>query len=463
MKKVKVKLLPIISKINLPTVIKSARLQGDFNDSLFIVTQPGEIFYIRNGVKDIFLDIKDRIIKLGGSSGYDERGLLGLAFHPRFEVNGIFYIHYSVNGSQGPGALTQPFIPNPCDLNSLNLKWINRTVKYDHIDTVEEWVMKPNMEKVKIRTLLNLRRPFGNHNGVNSLNFSPETGKLVFITGDGGSGFDPFNLSQDDMEISGKILEINVSIATSNTNTLVVTRFNELPDEIQSMIEVVAKGVRNMTGITYQKVNNQYVKYVCNVGQNFVESIYSFTNYKPIPVKQIVNSGLKNTDRLINFGWRGWEGAFPTIIDQKCQKNENRSQKVMAYYNEAVSASAYHIQPLVSYFHNDTRINKFSGSALVGACVYMGNQIPDLTGTIIFADFLRKFTSPSQGVLAYTLPRGDCLTNDYNVIDIDYNFNNQNIFFVCLGTNSNQSRIYLGVYGSSKVTDFNLGTVFEIV
>ena len=37
----------------------------------------------------------------------------------------------------------------------------------------------------KRRTLLNLRRPFMNHNGVNSLNFSPETGKLVLTTGDG--------------------------------------------------------------------------------------------------------------------------------------------------------------------------------------------------------------------------------------------------------------------------------------
>ena len=38
---------------------------------------------------------------------------------------------------------------------------------------------KPNGQSTKRRTLLNLRRPFLNHNGVNSLNFSPETGKLV--------------------------------------------------------------------------------------------------------------------------------------------------------------------------------------------------------------------------------------------------------------------------------------------
>ncbi|MGG0410276.1 hypothetical protein [Peribacillus simplex] len=36
-------------------------------------------------------------------------------------------------------------------------------------------------------------------------------------------------------------------------------------------------------------------------------------------------------------------------------------------------------------------------------------------------------------------------------------------FYVNLGTDLDQSRLYLGVYGSMKVTDFNQGTVFEIV
>jgi hypothetical protein len=32
-----------------------------------------------------------------------------------------------------------------------------------------------------------------------------------------------------------------------------------------------------------------------------------------------------------------------------------------------------------------------------------------------------------------------------------------------LGSNQDQTKLYLGVYGSSKVTDFNQGTVFEII
>ena len=66
--KVKVSLRPIVNKVNLPTVLKTAILPGDSIERLFIATQVGEIFYIGNG--DVsFLDIRPRIIKLGVSSG----------------------------------------------------------------------------------------------------------------------------------------------------------------------------------------------------------------------------------------------------------------------------------------------------------------------------------------------------------------------------------------------------------
>ena len=293
MRKVKVGLRPIVNKINLPTVLKTTILPGDSIERLFIATQVGEIFYIGNGVIRTFLDIRSRIIKLGASSGgYDERGLLGLAFHPDFYYNGLFYLHYSVAGTQGPGALSEPFKPNPCDPRTLNLRWINRETQYDHIDTVEEWILQSNGQPQKRRTLLNLRRPFLNHNGVNSLNFSPETGKLVLTTGDGGSGYDPFNLSQNDMEIAGKIIEIDVDKNTFINNPPVVTRFNELPAPIQETLTVIAKGVRNIPGISFQRFYNQYIKYVGNVGQDLVESIFSFVHYKPIPVTQLVQTSL---------------------------------------------------------------------------------------------------------------------------------------------------------------------------
>ncbi|MGG0184971.1 PQQ-dependent sugar dehydrogenase [Bacillus rhizoplanae] len=473
--KVKVSLRPIVSKINLPTVLKTTILPGDSIERLFIATQVGEIFYIGNGVIKTFLDIRPRIIKLGKSeqgvsgSGYDERGLLGLAFHPEFYYNGLFYLHYSVAGTQGPGALSEHFKPNPCDPSTLNLRWTNRETQYDHIDTVEEWILQSNGQPQKRRTLLNIRRPFFNHNGVNSLNFSPETGKLVLTTGDGGAGYDPFNLSQDDMEIAGKIIEIDVVKNTFINNPPVVTRFNELPSPIQETLTVIAKGVRNITGISFQRSYNQYIKYVGIVGQDLVESIFSFVHYKPIPVTQLIQASSMGSnpdpDGLINFGWRGWEGAFPTAFISGCSANPTLDEKTIAYYNETVKTLVGRLQPLTSYFHKDPRPDKFGGTALTGVQPYMGNGIPNLTGSVVFTDLAQKEESrpPVRGVLAYTSLSTDCKLNDFSVIETNYNFGSQSSYYVSLGTNLDQTRLYLGTYGSMKVTDFNQGTVFEIV
>lgn len=468
MKKVNVHLHPMVRNLNLTTVIKTAVPPGDMYERLFIATQVGEIYNLGNGVIETFLDLRSRIIELGTKyGGYDERGLLGLAFHPLFYDNGLFYLHYSVAGTQGPGALPQSFQPNPCDPETLNLSWNNRETHFDHIDTVEEWAYQPNSEPQKLRTLLNLRRPFFNHNGVNSLNFSPETGRLVLTTGDGGSGFDPFNLSQDIMEIAGKIIEIDTDLFPTIADSPVVTRFDELPTTIQETLTVIAKGVRNIPGISYQQNNDQYIKYVGNVGQELIESIFSFIKYEPVPVTQLTSANSrKSHDQVepLNLGWRGWEGDFPSLLTRNCSEHSNRNETIIAYYKEAVETLAKHIHPITSYFHNDPRPDKFEGTALTGVQSYMGSRIPDLREGVIFIDFAKrqKSQSPIRGALAYTRLRNDCHPSDFSEIDIDYDFGPQAAYYVTLGSDLDQSRLFLGVYGSANVTDYNLGTVFEI-
>ncbi|AIM15160.1 glucose dehydrogenase [Bacillus sp. X1(2014)] len=465
---VKVRLRPIVNGINLPTVLKTAILPGDTIESIFIATQVGEVLFIRNGEIRTFLDIRPQILQLGTSGGYDERGLLGLAFHPQFYYNGLFYLHYSVAGTQGPGASPKSFQPDPCDPNTLNLKWENRETEFDHVDTVEEWGINQNGQPQKRRTLLNIRRPYANHNGVNSLNFSPESGKLVLTTGDGGSGYDPFNLSQDDLEIAGKIIEIDVSRYPYIQSPPTVTRFDELPVTIQNTLTVIAKGVRNITGISFQRYNHQYIKYIGNVGQDLVESIFSFIYYKPLPVPQLIQALSMNMEPdqegFINLGWRGWEGTLPTPIIKSCTTNSNGDEKTIAYFNEAVKTSVKRIQPLTSYYHQEQRSDKFAGTALTGVQAYMGRAIPALTGSVVFTDLARKGSpAPAQGVLAYTRARMDGKLNDYRIIGTDYSFGSQAAYFVSLGANLDQTRLFLGVYGSVRVTDFNQGTVFEII
>lgn len=95
----------------------------------------------------------------------------------------------------------------------------------------------------------------------------------------------------------------------------------------------------------------------------------------------------------------------------------------------------------------------------------MGNGIPDLTGSVVFTDLSRNEESPppARGVLAYTRARPDCKLNEVSVIETDYNFGPQSAYYVSLGTNQDQTRLYLGVYGSMNVTDYNQGTIFEVV
>ena len=95
----------------------------------------------------------------------------------------------------------------------------------------------------------------------------------------------------------------------------------------------------------------------------------------------------------------------------------------------------------------------------------MGSGIPTLTGSVLFTDFTRRneSQSPARGVLAYTRVRQDGKPNDYSVIETDYDFGSQSAHYVSLGTNIDQTRLYLGVHGSTNVTDYNQGTVFEII
>jgi hypothetical protein len=199
-----------------------------------------------------------------------------------------------------------------------------------------------------------------------------------------------------------------------------------------------------------------------------IESIFSFVHYKPIPITQLIQASLMKSkpdlEGFINFGWRGWEGAIPASIIRGCTENPTLDEKTIAFYNEAVTLSGSRLQPLTSYFHKDTRPDKFGGTALTGVQAYMGESIPGLTGSVVFTDLARKESQPQvRGALAYTILRPNGEQNDFSVIQTDYEFGSQSAYYVSLGTNLNQTRLYLAVYGSMKVTDFNQGTVFEII
>ena len=80
---------------------------ADGSKRLFIADETGTIWIIGADGKKLatpFIDISGRMVPL--SASYDERGLLGMAFHPDFKTNGKFYLFYTappMAGTPVPG------------------------------------------------------------------------------------------------------------------------------------------------------------------------------------------------------------------------------------------------------------------------------------------------------------------------------------------------------------------------
>jgi Glucose / Sorbosone dehydrogenase len=176
----------------------------DGSSRLFVADQIGRIRIIKNGVVLIepFLDITGRMVTL--NANYDERGLLGVAFHPDFASNGRFFVRYGKPRAGADG--------EPC----------KGTARGCHEEILAEFrvsasnpdLADPDSEKILIR----IPKPQFNHDGGN-LAFGPD-GYLYFGMGDGGGANDgladnppshgPIGNGQNINTLMGKILRIDV-------------------------------------------------------------------------------------------------------------------------------------------------------------------------------------------------------------------------------------------------------------
>ena len=140
---------------------------GDGSGRLFIAEQIGVVHILdrdHNLLPEPFLDIN----VLTSSREGDERGLLGLAFHPNHSENGLFYVYYSASIDGRHFSVLSEFKVNASNENMT-----------DHDSE---------------RELLRLSQPYSNHNG-GQLLF--KDGYLLVFLGDGGRGGDPLNSGLD--------------------------------------------------------------------------------------------------------------------------------------------------------------------------------------------------------------------------------------------------------------------------
>lgn len=233
------------------------------DQTLFVVEQNGTLRRVDRQTGAIngtpFLSVSD--LSTGG-----ERGLLGLAFHPQFELNGYFYIYMT-------------------DTSGDTL--IRRYTTRDDGVTADP---------ASAQTVLGFDQPFSNHNA-GWMDFGPD-GYLYIASGDGGAGNDPRNNAQDLTDnLLGKMLRLDVdgddfpSDANRNYRVPPSNPFVGIAGED----EIWSFGLRNPWRNSFDRQTGDL--WIADVGQSEREEI---------------NVQLASSGGGENYGWRLREGTIAT-------------------------------------------------------------------------------------------------------------------------------------------------------
>ena len=469
---VRVTLKPILRGVGIITTIK-AGIKFPDGISVVVGTQQGIIYKITEGVQSVLLDISNIVlfspVEIAPGILYEGRGLFGIEFHPNFHKNGRLFLFYSAAGTQGTPPFDPTTVPDPCNPQSLNAQWIDRNL-YDHINTIQEWKYDKSC-LTYVRTLLNIKHPFVNNNGNDNLVWSPEFNTLLVTYGDGGSKFDILNLAQNDDQPHGKILSINVDsplwnqcvlqngIPTLQNNITPISRLSELQSPYNCLISVVAKGVHTGGSVVFESNNGEYIKYYNQQGQDYFESAFAWREW--------ITKNNYTSDK-INYGWRAWEGEYPTLIRKTCENGSR--QDVTLYFNDSLNLSTRRYEPFLTYSAFDVRPGKLAGDFILHAIPYHGDDIPELKGKVIFADAsvrtLQGNNSIQTGVGflgSVNIKRHDLQNlQEYYPIEIT-NILTAPSIFTAFNSNKSYTRLYLGVYNSFSFDNPTAGVLYEIV
>lgn len=348
----------------------------------FIVDQPGEIRILTNAgtlLSTPFLDIKSDIIPLGffGSmdeNDFDERGLLGLAFHP----------NYNNIGQPGFGKLYTFSSETPSTLADFTLASFSGG-SFDNQNVIHEWEVDQfdsNVVDVSTkREVMRVDEPQFNHQG-GMLEFGPD-GYLYIAFGDGGGaddnqdGHGTIGNGQDRSTILGTIVRIDPlhpSDTPSSLDTVSANGQYRIPTtnpfllDSNALDEIYAVGFRNPWRFSFDSMTGDLI--VADVGQNLIEEI------------DIVQSG-------DNYGWFEKEGSFAF--------DSTTSPVSISFDLEGILGDQ--IDPVIEYDHEE-------GISITGGYVYRGSAIPQLYGKYVFGDFSSGFFTPDGRIFYADLNTG---------------------------------------------------------
>jgi len=335
-----------------PTVLQEIPGTGG---RLVVADQPGTVRIVDSelaGQGPTFADLGSRLAKL--NQGFDERGLLGMVFHPKYPEVAKVYFYYSAPRRAGA--------PEDWDHTS-HLSEFRVTLGKD-----------PAVEMGSERVLLEIDEPYFNHNA-GRLVFGPD-GYLYIGVGDGGNandegrGHGPRGNGQDTGTLLGKILRIDVNDQGATT-PYAIPADNPFAHG-GGKPEIFAYGVRNPWGLSFDR-GGAHELFASEVGQTLFEEV------------NIVRKGG-------NYGWNLREGV--SGFNMKDPKVPLATAPSKGYDGSML------VDPIIIY----KNLNGFPkdpealGISVTGGFVYRGRELKELEGRYIFGDWSSHWALP-RGVL----------------------------------------------------------------
>jgi glucose/arabinose dehydrogenase len=325
---------------------------------IWVVTAEGEL------LDEPFLDIRDRMV--GINPGYDERGLLGLAFHPDYAENGRVFVYYS--------ALPREDAPAGWNHTSHVSQFAVSSGDANRADPASEQV------------LLQVDQPQGNHNG-GEIAFGPDN-YLYVALGDGGGANDVGLGHADDwyqpnrggngQDVSQNLLGSILRIDVDGPAPYDVPDANPFSREgAEGLPEIFAHGFRNPYRFSFD-AGGDHELFVADVGQNLWEE-----------VSIVVNGG--------NYGWNVKEGrhcfsaASPNSPPAACPRVDPDGNPL--------------VDPIIEYQNGNAPGGL--GLAVVGGYVYRGDALPSFQGRYVFGDWSTSFAAPDGTLFAATPPESE--------------------------------------------------------
>ncbi|MDX1753118.1 Glucose/arabinose dehydrogenase, beta-propeller fold [Salinimicrobium sediminis] len=391
------------------------------NDSgwLYVIDQAGMVWIIdENGdlMEEAFLDVSDRMVSL--NTNYDERGLLGLAFHPSYDSNGKLYVYYTAPPNAG----------GPAEGESWNN--ISRISEFT-ISATDPSMVNIGSEKI----ILEVNQPQGNHEG-GTIAFGID-GYLYISIGDGGNSNDvapghvedwyEVNAGGNGQDIEANLLGDILRIDIDGGSPYTIPTDNPFVGQT-GLDEIYAYGFRNPFRFSFDMGGSNSL-IVGDAGQNLYEEI------------NLVQKGG-------NYGWNVKEGT----ICFDASNNENildSCPDVDVHGNELVD-------PVIE-IANASNPGGGITVTIIGGNVYRGSEIPELNGRYIFGSFSSDFEP--KGELFVATPSGTGPWS-YESLNLESYPDNLGYFVKGFGQDMN-GEVYVTV-SSTLGPDGTTGKIFKI-